>query len=108
MPERRSIDNLEKMLANGKDGALLRFGLGSEYLKAGDAGMAAGHLQRALALDPDYSAAWKLLGQALTQLSRHSEALAAYRRGIEAAQRNGDLQAVKEMQVFARRIEKNQ
>ena len=108
MPARRSIDNLEKLLATGKDGALLRFGLGSEYLKAGDAGVAAGHLQRALALDPDYSAAWKLLGQALIQLNRQSEALAAYRRGIEAAQRNGDLQAVKEMQVFARRIERNQ
>ncbi|HXV08973.1 MAG TPA: tetratricopeptide repeat protein, partial [Burkholderiales bacterium] len=73
MPGRSAIENLEKLLAAGQDGALLRFGLGSEYLKAGDAGMAAGHLQRALALDPGYSAAWKLLGQALTELSRFSE-----------------------------------
>jgi predicted Zn-dependent protease len=106
VPARTAIENLEKLLASGKDGALLRFGLGSEYLKAGDAGMAAGHLQRALALDPGYSAAWKLLGQALTELNRFGEALAAYRQGIEAAQRNGDLQAAKEMQVFARRVEK--
>ncbi len=106
MPGRTAIENLEKLLAAGKDGALLRFGLGSEYLKAGDAGMAAGHLQRALALDPGYSAAWKLLGQALTELNRFGEALAAYRQGIEAARRNGDLQAAKEMQVFARRVER--
>lgn len=106
MSSRRSIDELEKLLAAGKDSALLRFSLASEYLKAGDAGMAAGHLQRALALDPGYSAAWKLLGQALTELNRFSEALATYRQGIEAAQRNGDLQAAKQMQVFARRLEK--
>lgn len=106
MSSSTAIENLEKLLAAGKDSALLRFGLGSEYLKAGDAGMAAGHLQRALALDPGYSAAWKLLGQALTELNRSSEALAAYRQGIEAAQRNGDLQAAKEMRVFARRLEK--
>jgi len=102
-----SIENLEKLLAAGKDGALLRFGLASEYLKAGDAGMAAGHAQRALALDPEYSAAWKLLGRALTELGRFGEALAAYRRGIEVAQRKGDLQAAREMQVFARRLEKH-
>ena len=53
------------MLAAGKDGALLRFGLGSEYLKAGDATRAAMHLREALARDPGYSAAWKLLGKAL-------------------------------------------
>jgi Tfp pilus assembly protein PilF len=106
MPARTAIENLEKLLAAGKDGALLRFGLGSEYLKAGDAGMAAGHLQRALAMDPDYSAAWKLLGEALSRLNRFSEALAAYRQGIEAATRNGDLQAAREMRVFARRVEK--
>jgi predicted Zn-dependent protease len=106
LSSRSAIENLEKLLAAGKDSALLRFGLGSEYLKAGDAGMAAGHLQRALALDPGYSAAWKLLGQALTGLNRFSEALAAYRQGVEAAQRNGDLQAAKEMRVFARRLEK--
>ena len=38
-----AIVNLEKMLASGKDGALLRFGLGNEYMKAGDFGMAASH-----------------------------------------------------------------
>ena len=42
-----SITALEKLLASGKDSALLRFSLGSEYLKARDYAMAAGHLQRA-------------------------------------------------------------
>ena len=101
-----AITNLEKLLADGKDGALLRFGLGSEYLKARDAGMAVGHLRRALDFDRGYSAAWKLLGQALTELGQSAEALAAYREGIAIAEARGDKQTAKEMQVFARRLEK--
>jgi Tfp pilus assembly protein PilF len=101
-----AITNLEKLLAAGKDSALLRFGLGSEYLKAGDAGMAVAHLRQALQLDRGYSAAWKLLGQALAQLGQSAEALAVYREGIAVAEEHGDKQAAKEMQVFARRLEK--
>ena len=94
------------MLAAGRDGALLRFSLGNEYLKAGEPGRAAPHLAQAVALDPDYTAAWKLLGKALAECGRPAEALAAYRAGIEVAQRKGDKQAGREMDVFARRIEK--
>ena len=92
------------MLASGKDGALLRFGLGNEYLKAGDAINAATHLRRAVELDPGYSAAWKLLGKALLAAERRDEAFAAWQEGIAAAERKGDKQAMKEMEVFARRL----
>jgi len=101
-----SIANLEKLLAAGKDSALLRFGLGSAYMKAGDHSTAAAHLQRAVALDPGYSAAWKLLGQALTELGQFVHALEAYDRGIAVAQARGDEQAAKEMTVFAKRLRK--
>jgi len=100
-----AITNLEKLLAAGKDTALLRFSLGNEYLKAEDAQTAATHLRRAVELDSGYSAAWKLLGKALTQSGPRAEALAVYRRGIEVAQARGDQQAAKEMRVFARRLE---
>jgi Tfp pilus assembly protein PilF len=98
--------NLEKLLTAGKETALLRFSLGNEYLKAGQPATASGHLQRAVELDPDYSAAWKLLGKALAESGHPTEALAAYRKGIEVAERKGDKQAAKEMAVFAARIEK--
>lgn len=98
------IERLETLLAGGKDNALLRFSLGSEYLKAGDAASACTHLARALEHDPEYSAAWKLYGKALTEAGRLDEARAAYARGIEVAERKGDKQAAKEMQVFARRL----
>ena len=101
-----ALRNFERMLAAGKDGALLRFGLGNEYLKCGDAAAAATHLRRAVALDPDYSAAWKLLGKALNAARRDDEALAAWNEGIAAAERKGDKQAMREMQVFVRRLAK--
>ena len=97
---------LERLLAAGKDGALLRFGLGNEYLKLGDAEAAATHLRRAVEFDPAYSAAWKTLGKALVSAQRDDEALAAWREGIAAAERKGDKQAMREMQVFARRLAK--
>ena len=101
-----SIDSLEQLLAAGKDSALLRFSLGNAHLKAGDAAAAAIHLQRAVALDPQYSAAWKSLGGALAAAQRNEEALTAYRQGIAVAEQRGDKQAAKEMQVFARRLQK--
>ncbi len=95
------------MLAAGKDGALLRFSLGNEHLKAGNAGVAAAHLRRAIELDPGYTAAWKALGRALAEDGRADEALVAYRDGIAVAQSKGDKQAGREMIVFARRLEKS-
>ena len=96
----------ERMLAAGKDGALLRYSLGNEFLKAGDPASAALHLARAVAQDPKYTAAWKLYGKALAATGRDAEALAAYREGIAVARARGDKQAEKEMTVFARRIER--
>ena len=104
-PPSPALASFERMLAAGKDGALLRFSLGSEYLRAGDAAAAAAHLAQAVALDASYTAAWKLLGKALAAAGRNEEARDAYRQGIEVAQRRGDRQARKEMQVFLRRLE---
>ena len=98
----------EALLASGKDTALLRFSLGMHYLGAGDGTRAAQHLRRAVEQDPDYSAAWKLLGRALAESGDAQAAIAAYRDGIAAAQRKGDKQAGKEMAVFLRRLEKAQ
>ena len=100
------IANLHKLIGTPRDGALLRFSLGNEYLKSGDAHRAQLHLREAVARDPLYSAAWKLLGKALAETGQAQAALDAYRQGIAAAENKGDKQAAKEMTVFARRIEK--
>lgn len=98
--------NLEKLLGGPRDGPLLRYSLGNEYLKAGDPATAVAHLREAVTRDPKYSAAWKLLGKALVDSGDAAGALAAYREGIVVAEARGDKQAAKEMTVFARRLEK--
>lgn len=97
------IDNFEAMLARGQDSSLLRFSLGSEYLKVDQNDQAAAHLREAVRLDPAYSAAWKLLGKALAALGEHDEAIRAFDQGIAAAEAKGDVQAAKEMRVFRKR-----
>ncbi len=98
------IANLEKLLGGPRDGALLRYSLGNEHFKAGDFEPAVTRLREAVERDPTYSAAWKLLGKALSEAARPAEALAAYQQGILVAEGKGDLQAAKEMTVFARRL----
>lgn len=83
----------------------MRFSLGNAYLREQPA-LAARHLARAVELDPEYSAAWKLYGKALSATGRMEDAREAYRRGIAVAERKGDVQAAKEMTVFLRRLEK--
>lgn len=100
------IASLEKLVGSPRDGALLRYSLGTEYLKAGEAERGIASLREAVARDPQYSAAWKALGRALAEAGRDDEALAAFASGIEAARARGDKQAGKEMAVFARRLEK--
>lgn len=101
-----ALETFENMLAQGKDNALLRYSLGNEYLKLGRLDAARAHLQAALAFDPRYSAAWKLLGKAVSEAGELAEAREIYRQGIAAAEAKGDIQAAKEMTVFAKRIDK--
>ncbi|AWH53664.1 hypothetical protein C1924_10985 [Stenotrophomonas sp. ESTM1D_MKCIP4_1] len=101
-----NIDALQALLASGKDSALLRFGLGTRWLDAGNPVQAATHLARCVALDPDYSAAWKLLGKAWLAGGQPEAARAAWQRGLSVAGSKGDQQARREMQVFLRRLER--
>jgi Tfp pilus assembly protein PilF len=100
------IASLRQQCGGPRDGALLRFSLGNALLGDGDAAAAMDELHRALAFDPTYSAAWKLLGKACLQANQPQAAADAWRSGITAAAQRGDKQAEKEMTVFLRRLEK--
>lgn len=99
-------DALEKMLAAGKDSAMLRLSLGTACAKDDDHAVAVEHLRHAVEMDSSYSAAWKQLGKSLLAINEPDAAQAAWQHGIAVAEENGDKQAVKEMQVFLRRLEK--
>jgi predicted Zn-dependent protease len=100
------ISSLEKLLGTPRDGALLRYSLGLEYAKTGDAARAAQYLRDAVERDPLYSAAWKMLARTLADAGKIDEARDADARGIEAARQKGDRQAEKEMTVFMKRLGK--
>ena len=100
------INNLEKLLESGKDSALLRFTLGSAFIKHHKYREAIEHLSKAIEMQPDYSAAWKLYGKALEKNGCLDDAKTTYRNGIEVATAKGDIQAAREMRVFLSRLEK--
>ena len=100
------IANLEALIEAGRDGPAVRFGLGKACLERSDPAASRLHLERAVALDPSYSAAWKLLGKACAEGGDTVGAADAYRRGVAAANAKGDRQAAKEMGVFLRRLER--
>jgi len=99
------IASLEALLARGSDGAMLRFTLATQYFERGALEPALRHAEVAVALDADYSAAWRLLGRIQSASGLDERAADSYRRGIAVAERRGDQQAAKEMQVFLRRLE---
>ncbi|TAL82852.1 MAG: tetratricopeptide repeat protein [Rhodanobacter sp.] len=98
------IASLRQQCGGPRDGALLRFSLGNALHADGENAEAIVELRRALVFDPDYSAAWKLLGKLCLQTRQLDAAAEAWRQGIAVATRRGDKQAEKEMTVFLRRL----
>lgn len=101
-----NIAALEKMLAKGNDSAMLRFGLGKAYLDDKNLDLAREHLQHCVDIDPDYSAAWNLLGKAHLQLGDKASAETVWQTGLEVASRRADKQTEKEITVFLKKLKK--
>lgn len=101
-------DRLRKQAGGPRDGALLRFSLGNALRSEGSLSAAIEEFHKALAFNPNYSAAWKLLAASLDDIGDRAAAMQAYASGIEVAKVAGDIQAQKEMQVFLRRLQKQQ
>lgn len=99
-------DRLRALLAEGKDAAPLRVSLAQACLARGNTADAIANLERAVELNSNYSAAWKLYGRALLNAGRPREAGAAWKQGIVVASQRGDRQAEREMKVFLKRLEK--
>jgi Tfp pilus assembly protein PilF len=99
------IARLRAQLGGPRDGALLRFSLGTALLSNGDACGAIAAFREAVGFDANYSAAWKMLGKALADSGDSRAAIDAYRHGLDVAHARGDKQVEKEIGVYLRRIE---
>jgi len=100
------LDTFKALLDKGNDNELLRYSLGNEYFKQHDFEQSIIHLKKAIEFKPAFSAAWKLYAKALAENKQNDEAIIAYEKGIHVAEENGDIQAVKEMRVFLKRLER--
>lgn len=95
-----------KLLERDPNNPMVLYSLGSELFKEGSYPEARDHLRRAVENKPDYSVAYRMLGRAHFELGEDDEARAVFERGRRVAEANGDLQTVKEIDVFSRRLEK--
>lgn len=94
---------LLQLIDTPQDGPALRVGL-AQALLADDPQGARTHALAATTQDPNYTAAWKVLGKACQSSNDLAAARSAWQQGMVVAEARGDLQAAKEMQVFLKRI----
>ena len=95
-----------KLLDRDPNNPMILYSLGNELFKEEKYAEARECLSRAIRNKPDYSVAYRTLGRALYELGEDAEARRVFAEGREVARRNGDLQTVKEIGVFVRRLEK--
>jgi tetratricopeptide (TPR) repeat protein len=98
------IDRLLSLIDTARDSAMLRLTLARLLTAEGDLEQAVAHLQAAVEMDREYTAAWKELGKVRLLQENPDEAARAWRQGIDSARARGDKQAEKEMNVFLKRL----
>ena len=106
--ETSRAEMFRKLLEKDPDNPMILFSLGNELFKEGRYPEAREHLARAVENKPDYSVAYRTLGRAHYELHENAEARRVFTKGREVAQENGDLQTVREIDVFMRRLEKRE
>lgn len=106
--ETSRTDMFRKLLERDPNNPMVLYSLGNELFKEHKYQEAREYLNRAVQSKPDYSVAYRTLGRTLYELHEDAEARRVFTEGREIAQRNGDLQTVKEIDVFVRRLEKRE
>ena len=97
-----------KLLQKDSDNPMILYSLGNELFREGRYEEARDLLQRAITNKPDYSVAYRMLGRAHYELNENTEAREVFLNGKEVARGNGDLQTVKEIDVFLRRLQRRE
>ena len=92
------IEVFTAMLAEQPENAMIWYGLASEQYKLENWAEAAKSLRQVVSLNPDYTAAYQMLGTALAKMDDLAGAQQAWRDGIDAAGRTGAWKAGQHMQ----------
>lgn len=92
------IEVFTAMLAEQPENSMIWYGLASEQFKLENWTEAAKALRQVVSLNPDYTAAYQMLGTVLAKVDDLPGAQQAWRDGIEAAGRTGAWKAGQHMQ----------
>lgn len=101
-------DRLKALLAIADaqpEEVMIWYGLANEYIKLERWSEAVDALQRAVALNADYTSAYQMLGTALVKLGRREEARLAWTEGIQVAARTGAWNARQHMERLLAGVE---
>src|ERR671928_2195668 len=104
--ETSRTEMFRKLLERDPENPMVLYSLGNELFKEHKYLEAKEYLSRAVRNKPDYSVAHRTLGRALYELGEDDKARRVFAEGREVARRSGDLQTVKEIDVFVRRLER--
>lgn len=104
MADDSRIHKFQELLAKDPQDPMLHYGFGNELLKGERFADAVQSFEEAIRINPNYTAAYRQLGKSLASLDRNDEARRAFEDGIALGLETGDLQTVKEMKVFLRRL----
>src|SRR5256885_16239332 len=94
-------DRLKALLAIAEaqpEEVMIWYGLANEYAKLERWQEAVDALRRTVALNPDYTSAYQMLGTALTNLGARDEARLAWTEGVAVAGRTGAWKAREHME----------
>jgi tetratricopeptide (TPR) repeat protein len=94
------IEIFTAMLAAQPENAMIWYGLASEQYKLENWSEAAKSLRQVVSLNPDYTAAYQMLGTVLANVGDLDEAQRAWRDGIEAADRTSAWKAGQHMRAL--------
>jgi Tfp pilus assembly protein PilF len=97
------IEGLLEIVEDDPTDHTARFMLATELAKAGEHAQAVPHFEAVIVSDGDYTAAYRGLGRAMIALGDTDGAREVFTRGLAVAERTGDYQSGKEMEVFLRR-----
>ncbi len=106
--ETSRTEMFRKLLDRDPNNPMVLYSLGNELFKEKKYTEAGEYLSQAVRNKPDYSVAYRMLGRTLYELGENTEARRVFVEGRKVAEKNGDLQTVKEIDVFIRRLEKRE
>jgi Tfp pilus assembly protein PilF len=105
MAGKTRMEQIQEMLADDPNDALLRYMLAMEYVSQGDDQTAVRCFRDLFTMAPDYVPAYMQAGQVLVRLNHPEEARPVFERGIAAAQRVHDQHAQEEMRALLAELE---